>query len=369
MIQHPGGELDAATTPVVSVVMSVLNGERFLREAVDSILSQTFSDFELIIINDGSTDDTADILDAYQHADPRVRVVHQANHGLVASLNHGCGLARGKYIARMDADDIAVPDRLMRQGRFMEEHPEVAVVGGSVEVINGAGKSLVTYHNATKDSEIQSSLFRGSPFWHPSVLMRKEAFAAVGGYRKIVVDAEDYDLWLRIAERYQLANLEQVVLKYRRHPGQVSVRKCRQQALSSKAAIAAARSRRNGGPDLLDAAEEITQETLAALGVSSNIQETYLARLYVSCIDNMSDAGEYAAALETIETVQSFDWKHAETAVIADFRLSAARLYWRRKRFAKSILTVGHAFLTRPIMLGRPFKGLLHRMRLAAQRP
>ena len=130
------------SSPIVSVVMSVLNGERFLREAVESILDQSLREFEFIIINDGSTDFSGSILDSYQHKDPRLRVVHQENMGLVESLNRGCGLARGKYIARMDADDIAIQDRLRWQADFMETHPEVGVVGGAVEVIDTTGRSL-----------------------------------------------------------------------------------------------------------------------------------------------------------------------------------------------------------------------------------
>src|SRR5262245_27130869 len=161
------------TTPIVSVVMSVLNGEPFLREAVESILGQTFGDFEFIVIDDGSTDASADILDSYQRNDARVRVYHQENKGLVESLNRGCGLARGKYIARMDADDIATKERLMWQVEFVEKHPEVGVVGGAIEVINASGKSSVTHRYPLKNSDIYQALLRGDcPLVHPTVVMR-----------------------------------------------------------------------------------------------------------------------------------------------------------------------------------------------------
>jgi len=354
-------------TPVVSVVMSVLNGERFLREAVESILDQSFREFEFIVIDDGSTDSTASMLDSYQRRDSRVRVFHQENRGLVESLNRGCGLSGGRYIARMDADDIALKDRLMWQVEFMEKHPEVCVLGGAVELINAMGKPLVTYRNPIEDREIELALLRGDcPFWHPTVLMRKEVLASVKGYRKVVVDAEDYDLWLRMADRYQLANLEAVVLKYRIHPFQVSVRKCRQQALSIVAARAAALSKRNGSPDPLNSVGDITPAVLAGLGVSKATQQATLARGYLRWIRNMSNAGEYSAALDmVIEVLRFSDWKHAENRVAADLLLLAARLYWRHGRFTRSILSAVHAVITRPITLGRPLKPLLRRLGVA----
>ena len=347
-------------SPIVSVVMSVFNGERFLREAIESILDQSFRDFEFIIIDDGSTDGSASMLDSYQRSEPRMRVFHQENRGLIDSLNYSCGLTRGKYIARMDADDIAVKDRLMWQVDFMEKHPEVGVVGGAIEVINATGKSLKTYRYPIENRQIRSGLFRGtSLLCHPAALMRKEAFVSVKGYRKVVVDAEDYDLWLKIADRFQLANLKAVVLKYRRHPYQVSVRSCKQQLLSTFAARAAALSRRNGYPDPLDSVEEITPALLVVLGVSEAEQEITLAWTYLSCGRLMCDAGEYLLALKVIEMFRSSDWKHAENLVRADFYLLLARLYWHQRKFARSMLTVAHALITRPRMLGRPLKPLL----------
>src|SRR4029077_1113562 len=286
------------TTPIVSVVMSVFNGERFLREAVESILAQSFRDFEFIVIDDGSTDRTGEILNRYQRSDPPVRVYYQENRGLIDSLNRGCELARGKYIARMDADDIAVRNRLMWQGGFMEKHPEVGVVGGTIECINSTGKSVRTYRHPIRDREIKSALLRGGVgFCHPTVLMRREVLVSVGGYRKVVVHAEDYDLWLRIADRFQLANLGAVVLKYRLHPYQICVRACREMALTRRAAQIAAWSRRNGNPDPLDLVEEITPTVLAGLGVSEATQRADLAGGHLMYIRNMSDAGEYSVPL------------------------------------------------------------------------
>ncbi len=349
--------------PVVSVVMSVYNGEHFLREAVESILDQSFLDFEFIIVDDGSTDCSASILDSYKKTDPRIRIYQQENSGLIESLNRGCKLSRGKYIARMDADDIAIRTRLMRQVDFMEKHPEVGVVGGAVELINPIGKFIGSSAKPIEDREIRSALLRGEcPLTHPTVLIQKDILVSVGGYRKLLVDAEDYDLWLRIAERSQLANLKAVVLKYRRHPRQVSVRMFRQQALSNLVARMSALSRRDGIRDPLDSIVEITPAVLAELGVSETRQQAVVAQGYLNCIRSMIDAGEYSIASNVVsEMLRSIDWKHAKKNVIADFRLLVARLYWCQRRYVRSLLTAGHAVITRPIILARPLKPVLRR--------
>ena len=355
----------AENDPVVSVVMSVHNGERFLREAVESILGQSFRDFEFITIDDGSTDCTAAILSSYQRNDPRVRVYHQENRGLIESLNRGCGVARGKYIARMDADDVAVRDRLMRQVDFMETHREIAVLGGAVEVINAAGESLATYRNPAKDDEIKSELLQGGcPLWHPAVLMRSHVFRSVGGYRRNVVDAEDLDLWLRIADHYQLGNLEAIVLRYRRHDAQVSVRKFKQQVFSNLAARIATSARRSGKPDPLDAVGKITPTVLAALGATDARQQAALAKGYLICIRSMYEAREYAIARTLVsEARRSAIWDHADNPVTADFYLIAARLYWQQRRLITSIVMLSQAMVTRPRVLARRLKPIVGRIR------
>lgn len=351
--------------PLVSVLMSVYNGDQFLREAVESILCQSLRDLELIVIDDGSTDATAEILDDYKSKDPRVRVFHQENAGLIESLNRGAGFARGKYIARMDADDVSLTDRLMLQVDFLDRNPEVGVVGGAIEVITKTGKSARPDRHPCADHEIKLALLRGdTPLVHPTVLMRKDIFVSVGGYRKVVRDAEDYDLWLRIAECCKLANLDAPVLKYRRHLGQVSVHKFRQEALSNVYARAAALLRRNGKLDPLNSAEEITPKVLTDLGVTGSMQLAAEARSYLICVDSMCDAEEYSFVANLLDEMShSIDWKHVKKHIIADFHLSRARLYWAQRSFMRSILAAGCAAVTRPIVLGRPFKPLLRCVR------
>jgi cellulose synthase/poly-beta-1,6-N-acetylglucosamine synthase-like glycosyltransferase len=347
------------TSALVSVVMSVFNSERFLCEAVESILAQTFRDFEFIIINDGSNDCSGDILNYFQKRDARVQLYHQDNRGLVSSLNRGCGLARGKYIARMDADDIAADDRLRRQMDFMESNPQVAVVGGAVEFIDAAGRKLHLMKYPRTNYEIQQVLWDDCALCHPTTFMRREILVALGGYRKIVVHAEDYDLWLRISDKFQLANLDSVVLKYRLHPNQISVRKCKQEGLSGLAARIATSERRMGKPDPLDSIEEITPTTLLHLGATSSEQQRELARQYLRCSRNMYRAGEYSIALLAAKLVNQDRTGSNERWVTADAHLWAAKAHWRQNRFLLSIFMTARAIATRPIILLRPLKPLL----------
>jgi hypothetical protein len=265
----------------------------------------------------------------------------------------------------MDADDVAVKDRLAWQIDFMEVHQETGVLGGAVEWIDATGKTLGIHPNPVEDREIKADLLRARcALWHPTVLLRKEVFAWAGGYRSVVVGAEDYDLWLRIADRFQLANLEEVVLKYRIHPDQASMRKRKQQTLSKLAAQASASFRRSGKKDPLNAVREITPEALAALGVTEARQQSDLASDYRQWIRNMCIADEYEVALEAALEVLRSDLESAERWQIADLHLTAAWLYWRHKRFAKSFLAAGHAVVTRPIVIGRPLKALVRRLGL-----
>lgn len=341
--------------PTLSVVMSVYNGARFLCQAIDSILNQSCRDFEFIIINDGSTDDSGRVLDFYARQDRRVRVCHQSNQGLIRSLNRGCALAESEFIARMDADDLASPVRFSRQLRFMKAHPEVAVLGTAVEFIDETGRPIRVAQFPLHHHEIQSICLTSSFLWHPSVLMRKAAFMRVGGYRH-VLHAEDYDLWLRIVDHYRIANLPDILLKYRLHPAQISVTKCKAQALATDAARVAAIARRNGRPDPLDTGPTITPNLLRQWGVSAQAQQTTLARAYLATIRNMYDSGEYGLASNMLRILRSSEIEQAATWTKADLRLCAAKVHWRRREYVRSLHRTAQAFMLRPMVIGRPLK-------------
>ena len=202
-------------SPLISVVMSVYNGEKYIPGAIQSILNQTFSDFEFIIINDGSTDSTSTILHRSEQVDGRIRVYHQENRGLIASLNRGCRLARGKYIARMDADDLSLPERLARQVHYMKAHPAIGVLGTWIEYIDESGTSVGDWPMSTVPALIAWSLCFGTCLAHPSVIMRRDVVERLGFYRPDALHAEDYDLWARASVVTQIANIPEILLRRR----------------------------------------------------------------------------------------------------------------------------------------------------------
>ena len=192
--------------PKVSVLMSVYNGIPYLQEAVDGILAQTFTDFEFIIVDDGSSDETPAVLDRY--TDSRiVRLRNESNLGLTRSLNCGLAVARGEYVARQDADDVSLLGRLARQVSYLDSHPHIALVGTAyVEVREASGNHRVMTM-PLEHKEISMQLFYQNCFCHGSVMARRACLEAVGGYDEQFEVAQDRDLWLRLAEHFELANL------------------------------------------------------------------------------------------------------------------------------------------------------------------
>jgi glycosyltransferase involved in cell wall biosynthesis len=208
-----------SSDPVVSIVMPVYNGERYLPQALASIEQQSFSDWELIAIDDGSTDGSRDLLVSAASRDRRVTVVHQGRGGLAAALNAGIDTARGRYIARMDCDDVSLPHRLARQVALLDGRPSVALVGSSYEVIDGAGRPLGVFQAVSEHDDIAREMYVRNPYGHGTVMMRREV--AVEGYRAGNTDA-DYELWIRLMRRYRLANVPEVLYRWRVAPGSVT---------------------------------------------------------------------------------------------------------------------------------------------------
>lgn len=194
--------------------MSVYNGEQYLQEAIESILNQTYSDFELIIIDDASTDSTPQIIQSYR--DPRIRVIrNNENLGLTKSLNKGLTLAKGEYVARMDADDISLPERFEKQVAFLDSHPEVAVVGTAKQLINRRGTILGTYIPPLQPQ--YRDFLKTNLITHGSVMVRREILKAYGGYNELFRKSQDYALWLEMAKQHKLINIPDVLYKLRTH--------------------------------------------------------------------------------------------------------------------------------------------------------
>lgn len=212
----------ASTHPRVTVLMAVYNSSKYLHAAIKSILAQKYTDFEFLIINDGSSDTSAAIVESF--ADPRIVFIsNPVNQGLTKSLNTGLAKARGDYIARLDADDIALPDRLALQVAYLDQQPEIVCVGGAFEIIDEQGNLLRTKRHTLDPDLIRFRLITGNQFAHPSVMFRKTVIIAEGGYNEAFRYAQDYELWSRLAHHgLKMANIADPVIQYRTHGDAIS---------------------------------------------------------------------------------------------------------------------------------------------------
>lgn len=209
----------------VSVVMSVYNGGKYLKEAIESVLSQTMPDFEFIIINDGSTDKSLDIIKEFEKKDKRIKVISHENLGLIYSLNEGIKLAQGEYIARMDADDISLPNRFAQQINYFKNNPKDVLLGSYATKIDELNNKIgdFNYLPLTWEKIKKYSLLH-NPFIHPSIMFKRELINEVGCYRNFKY-AEDYELWTRIIYKYPCANIKEPLLQYRVHSEQITDKK------------------------------------------------------------------------------------------------------------------------------------------------
>ncbi len=202
--------------PLVSVVMPIYNAEPYLVQAIKSILLQTLENFELILINDASTDKTLQLIHKFQKKDRRIRLINnKKNLQMAKSLNIAINRTRSDIIARMDQDDIALPDRLKVQYAFLQNHPNVAIVGNDIIIIDEHDKVIGKRTYPTTSKDLKKILFRYSPFAHPTVMFRKYAFKKVGEYNLEKHPCEDIDLWFRLGKEYEFASIPNFLFKYR----------------------------------------------------------------------------------------------------------------------------------------------------------
>jgi glycosyltransferase involved in cell wall biosynthesis len=217
------------SAPRVSVILPVRDGEAHLEEAVRSILDQTFVDLELVVVDDGSVDGTARLLERLAAEDSRVQVYRLEPSGLVAALNFGIERARGAYVARMDADDISLPLRVERQVAELDARSDLGVLGTQVRYIDAAGRPIGVWNLPVGQELVRWTLFFGTPLAHPSVMMRRELLLR-HAYAADAVHAEDYDLWVRLAAETELDNVPEILFERRVHGGSVSDRNANVQA-------------------------------------------------------------------------------------------------------------------------------------------
>ncbi len=209
--------------PDVTVLMSVYNGERWLEEVIRSILGQTFANFEFVIVNDGSTDSSLKIIKRFAGQDSRIHIIDKPNSGLADSLNQGINIARGKWIARIDADDLCEPERLFMQYAFAQKDPSLVLIGTGLRVIDQYGKLIKKYYYPKSHKALLSRLTSAQAFFaHSSAFYKAEVVKAIGGYRKRIKRSQDLDLWLRLSEVGCLACIDKPLVSIRQHDDQVT---------------------------------------------------------------------------------------------------------------------------------------------------
>lgn len=214
--------------PLVSIIMPVYNSEKFLRESIESILGQTFTDFEFIIVNDGSTDSSLEIIKEYANRDIRIKIIDQKNTGIIGALNNALKSSKGTYIARMDSDDISNPDRIKKQIEYIEKE-NAYLCGTWAHIIdtNGVINTEKEFNYPPKTwKENKLSMIKWNPFIHPSVLFKRELYEEEkdnnGNLYRNYKHIEDYELWTRINPKYKSVNLQEYLLNYRIHDNQIT---------------------------------------------------------------------------------------------------------------------------------------------------
>ena len=282
------------SSPSITIAMSVFNNAPYLAQAIDAILVQTHADFEFLIVDDGSSDGSAAIIDAYAGKDRRIRPIHQENRGLVASLNRMLDEARAPLVARMDGDDDCHPERLAKQVAFMRANPDHGVVGTQSISFDDSGARWASPPFPVTDAEVRAAIETRNVLCHPSVVMRRDLVLAAGGYRRQFVHCEDRDLWLRLSECSKLASLPEALTYYRRTPGQVSNRHVTAQALGAAMAWFAHMERKDGRPDPFGGMDRLPpvewlDDLLGRDGVAALVREKALPQLIYTPLGLSSD--------------------------------------------------------------------------------
>lgn len=331
--------------PLVSVILPFRNSERFLRASIESVRAQDFHDFELLAVDDGSEDASDDVVAAAGARDPRVRLVSAGRLGLPGALNEGCRRASGEFLARMDADDLAMPWRLSQQVAALQASSDLVVIGGAIDLIDESDLTVGETWYAGSDAAVRAVLEQGtSPFCHPATTIRRAAFEAVGGYRPACELAEDLDIWLRLAKAGTLGNLDSKVLRYRLHPLSASFDRIGVQVASHYRALIlndAARSEANRALAL--ATNEIWPlvqswapgQPAAHLAMSTSWHVDWaVTGGYDPQVGSLIDAIAAFAPAEDRPTVAWTLWQHATVAALAAGRAAVARTHLESGRAA-----------------------------------
>ncbi|MEQ8848775.1 glycosyltransferase [Botrimarina sp.] len=265
----------AATPPRVSVLLPVRNGEKYLKAAIRSVVRQTFRDFELILLNDGSTDNTSRIIAREAKRDPRIVCKQYEGMGLPAVLNQGLAEASGEYVARMDADDVCYPQRFAEQVKALEDHPDLVLVGCQLTRIDSAGFEIDKLILPTDTRQIVDNLLagHGGQVMHPAFMFRTAAARRIGGYDEAYNTAQDFDFLLRIRQEGRIENLDQFLLKYRLHESSITKARAAEQRAAKLAALG-----RHLGSEALPTGGSVGEQPHAAVGASHDDVQLEIAR-------------------------------------------------------------------------------------------
>lgn len=236
--------------PAISVLICVFNGERFLRETLESVLSQDLEQMEVVVVDDGSTDRTCDILAEFAAADGRIRIHRQDNQGLVGARNKGLTLCRSEFLAIIDADDLALPGRFKAQLEYLKSHGDVSAVSSAIQLIDPEGKILEVRRFPTGPDEVAHAMEISCASCSGAAMFRLSHMREVGEYRVAYGYAEDYDFWLRLSERFKIDNLPRVFTAYRIHENSITKKNSARQTLCALTARLAYQRRKAGRPDL-----------------------------------------------------------------------------------------------------------------------
>jgi glycosyltransferase involved in cell wall biosynthesis len=338
-----------------------------MAEAIDSIANQTLTDLELIVVDGGSTDKTPSIVEAIREHDQRLRLFRQSHTGIVDGRNRGAELARGEYLAWLDADDVALPRRLGRQAHFLDSHPTVAAVGGAIVVTNEHLRRKLKVSYPTDSAQIAARLPEANLLATSATMLRLSAFRSVGGCRPAFKQgAEDYDLWLRLSERYPLANLSDVLACYRTHSSQVSARGVERFVIPTVAAQLSARARRSGRPDPYGDIDEFTYDWF-------RLTESNRFALDHAIMNAAAGQATYLALIGQVGAARALlDWAISTTRDTRIDRPSRARMLlarsvvtWQGRQRNAALHAAAHAAALDPWRFARMMtRGLRARLQL-----
>jgi len=321
--------------------MPVYNGERFLAEALESILGQTFREFEFVIVDDGSTDASPAILADYASRDSQIRVIRQANAGIVAALNRGLRECRAPLVARMDADDVSLPERFAAQAEYLTNHPDVVAIGTAFQLMSDSGTLGPVIRHPVAPKDVACGLRTANRIAHPSVMMRRDAVLALGGYRESFRHAEDYDLWARLSVVYKLANHPECLLRYRIHAGQISWSKSDAQAMATLAVRGYLAERDSKGYRSGELPQKIDREILRSQGFSDRDHQDALVACVAGriadyeAVNMQPEAAAARAAL--LEFTERSGTQSMRSAVYARLAWADFLTAWRKRHWLAAI--------------------------------